>query len=147
MACICSWMSVYMYVLACMFCLIWGCDTLVLRRQEALVAPSRARSCLTIEECCRGHRASAFLRDAPHATRTHMKCYKHLQHHQKKTTYNQNTPSGALAFHRKLACVDRMQTQRQHLSHAGLLEAAGLSEGPGVLRLSFVKEPRGPRRG
>lgn len=26
-----------------------------------------------MEECCRGHRASAFLLDAPHATHAHMK--------------------------------------------------------------------------
>lgn len=59
-----------------------------------------------------------------------------------------------MRFVAKLACVKRMQIQRQHLCwlyillwHAGFLEAPGLYEGPGVLRLSFVKEPRGPRRG
>lgn len=67
-ACIWCWMFVCMYVLACMLCLIWGCDALVLRRQEALVAPSWALSSLTTKECCRGH--SAFLWDAPHATHT-----------------------------------------------------------------------------
>lgn len=55
-ACVCSRMFVCMYMLAC---LIWGCDALVLRRQEALVAPSWALSSLTMKECCRGH--SAFL--------------------------------------------------------------------------------------
>lgn len=61
---------------------------------------------------------------------------------------------GAHAFYTKLACVEGMQIQRQHLCwlyillwHVGFLEAPGLPEGPGVLRLSFVKEPQGPCRG
>lgn len=135
---------------ACMLCSIWGCDALALRRQEALVAPSWARSCLTIEECCRGrththtHTASAFLSDAPHATREVCNiCSTNTCEH-----------FGAHAQKSLRVWAERMQIQRQHLCrlytllwHAGFLEAPGLSEGPGVLRLSFVKEPQGPCRG
>lgn len=59
----------------------------------------------------------------------------------------------AHAFQGKFACDERMQIHRPHLcylyillGHAGFLEATGLwgSWGP---ELSFVEEPRGPRRG
>lgn len=98
MACICSWMFVCMYVLACMLCLIWGCDALVLRRQEALVAPSWAQSCLTMEECWRGCRASAFFLDAPHATHPLMKSYKRLQRCQKNTNKTRALVFGVAFF-------------------------------------------------
>ncbi len=56
-----------MYVLACMLCLIWGCDALVLRRQEALVGPL-----MGIElSHHRGMLQGTFLLDAPHATHSH----------------------------------------------------------------------------
>lgn len=161
MACICSRMFVCIYVLACMLCLIWGCDALVLRRQEALVAPSWARSCLTMEECWRGHRASAFLSDAPHATHTLMKSYKHLQRCHKKKTKTKHAPPpppalGAHAFHRRLTCEEGDSTYTDAASLLTVYTAVtckfpggprGLYEGPGVLRLSFVKEPQGPCRG
>lgn len=160
MACICSRMFVCIYVLACMLCLIWGCDALVLRRQEALVAPSWAWSCLTMEECWRGHRASAFLSDAPHATHTLMKSYKHLQRCHKKTkTKRPPTPTPGA----RRACVSQaahVWGEREHIYrccisvdciHCCDMQVSwrppSLYEGPGVLRLSFVKEPRGPCRG
>ena len=104
-------MFVCMYALACMLCLIWGCDALVLRRQEALAAPSWARSCLTIEECCRGHTASAFLSVAPHATHAHMKV-TNIYSAVKKNTNKTRLQAVLCAcvfllffFYRKLACV------------------------------------------
>lgn len=122
-------------------CLIWGCVALVLRRWEAHAAPSRARRCLTTEECCRGHGASAFLSDAPHATRTHEKL--------------QTLVFGELVFFLGggLACVQRMQMQRQHPCWLYTAVTCGFPGGPGPLweawglGLSFVKEPRGPCRG
>lgn len=145
-ACICSWLFVCMYVLAC---LIWGCDALVLRRQEALVAPSWALCSLTMKECCRGH--SAFLWDAPHATHT-WTVYRTV----KKT----QTKHRCRGF-----CVCMRFTDSSHMwrecKHRGSSLSVGcmdccdmwvswmprgLSEGPAVFSVSFVKEPRGPWR-
>lgn len=154
-ACICSRIFLRMYVLACMLCLIWGCDALVLRRREDLVAPSWTQSCLTMEECCRGHRASAFLLDAPHASHAHTKSYKHLQRCQKK---HKQRPSCS-----RLVCMHFTESLRvwRECKHRGSISVdciyccdnrvswrpLAFLKRPGVLRLSFVKEPRGPRRG
>lgn len=58
------------------------------------------------------------------------------------------------AFHRKLACEANTNTYTASLvnvyiysRHVGFWEAQGPYKGPGVLGLSFVKEPRGPRWG
>lgn len=78
-----------------------------------------------------------------------VKSYKHLQCCQK----NKKTKHSCVL---QKACVYgvRMHAEMQHLFwlyikwwHASFLGALSLSEGPGLLRLSFVKEPRGPGRG
>lgn len=117
----------FFWDVACMLCSIWGCDALVLRRQEALVAPSWARSCLTIEECCRGrththtHTASAFLSDAPHATRavTNICSTNTCEHF------------GA----EKLACVsgENANTEAASLSTVYTAVTCGFPGGPGPL--------------
>lgn len=58
------------------------------------------------------------------------------------------------ASRRKLACEENINAYTASLmnvyiysGHVGLWEALGPYKGPGVLGLSFVKEPRGPRWG
>ncbi len=103
-----------MYVLACMLCLIWGCDALVLRRQEALVGPL-----MGIElSHHRGMLQGTFLLDAPHATHSHTHTLKVTNIYsavKKKTqTKHWSQALGARAFYTKLACLERMQIQRPH---------------------------------
>lgn len=99
MACICSQKCVCMYVLACMLCLIQGCDALETR------GPCGPWSFLTMEECCRGHRASEFLLDAPHATHAHMKSNKHLRLCQKNTNNAWSRLVCVMFFFLQNACV------------------------------------------
>lgn len=76
---------------------------------------------LTIEDCCRAHRASAFLLDAPHATHTHththekLETFTTLSKKKKAQTEHGHRRFGVHAFYTKLACIEGMQIQRQHL--------------------------------
>lgn len=146
-------MFVCMYVLACMLCLIWGCDALVLRRQEALVGPL-----MGIElSHHRGMLQGTFLLDAPHATHSHTHTRKVTNIYSAvKKNHKQNTGRRHLVHvrftqssrvWRECKYRGRITADCIYCCDVGFLEAPGLSEGPGVLRLSFVKEPRGPRRG
>lgn len=137
MACICS----RTYVLACMLCLIWGCDALALRRQEALVAPLWARSCLTIEECWRRRGTSSFLLDAPHAT---------AYTHERLQTFTVQSKENKQTRHRQKACMCGENATSQRSVYKAVKYM--FSQGPrpllrSLLGQSFVKEPRGPCRG
>lgn len=140
-ACICSLMFVCMYALACFLCLIWACDAL-----EALVAPSRSCRCLSMEECCEGHNA---ILNASHAT------------HTREVTNIYTTVKNTQTRHYCWSFVSIRFTKSSHVWREWNAEAASLLilctavtcwffgglPGPGVFRLSFVKEPQGPCRG
>lgn len=146
-------MFVCMYVLACLLCLIWACDVLVPEETRGPCGPLMGMELYNHGGMLQGTQSECIpLRCSTRNSRTHerLQTFRALSKNQK--TWSQTF--GVHTFCRKLACVERMQIQRQHLCwlyillwHAGFLEAPGLSEGPGVLRLSFVKEPRGPRWG
>lgn len=144
MACICSRTLVCMYALACMLCLIWGCAALVIRRQEALVAPSWARSCLTIEECCWVHSECIPLRYSTRNSRihTHIRSYKHLQCCQGGRQTRKHTKSQSQAFdiflQKACVCVGEDANTSSIQQAASLLTVStavtcGFPGGPGPL--------------
>lgn len=141
----------HVFVLTCLLRLISGCDALVLRRQEALLAPRRHAA--NHRGMLQGTHSSEML----HTQVTHMKSSKRLLCWQKKKTVQRRHGGrrfGTQTFYTKLACVEGMQIDAACVLNVYTAvtfrvswRPPGLSEGPGGLGTSFVKEPRGSCRG
>lgn len=101
-------MSWHVFVLTCLLRLISGCDALVLRRQEALLAPPRHAA--NHRGMLQGMHSSEML----HTQVTHMKSSKRLlcwQKRKKKTAQRRHGGRrfGTQTFYTKLACIEGMQ--------------------------------------